>query len=148
MRNEIETLNNIGPYIADGFITRSIWNGRTVPLQNLQQLKDFIIRRANNVSENEARQRISDWLKKVTKNQRSSQCLNDARYRRVINGTERNYKIREWNYYAFNAVIEYWNSVIDADLIYQNRNIKAKIPRKIASLGARLKYPLQCQVNI
>lgn len=146
MEDNLQSLNNIGPYIAERFVTHSRWNGADVPIQNLQQLKNFIIRRANNIDENEAKEKISQWLKVITKNQRNSQCLNNQKYRKVIEGVERNYKVREFNFYAFNAIIDYWVSVIPVNLVYAGKNIKQKIPRRITQVGITHKYPLQCTV--
>lgn len=145
MNNQtLQEITYIGPYIANRFNTHSVWNGQNVPVDNLQQLKEFIVRRANNVNENQAKKKISEWLKNVTTNQRSQQCLENENYIRDIDGVERRYKIRKFNFFAYNAIIDFWNQVIPNDMLYQNKRIKMKIPRKIPQLSIRHKYPVAC----
>lgn len=143
-QQSLQELTYIGPYIANRFQNNSIWNGQNVQINNLQQLKDFIIRRANNLNENQAKTKISEWLKNVTLNERSQQCLENENYVRNIDGIERRYKIRKFNFFAYNAIIDFWNQVIPNDMVYQNRNVKLKIPRKIPRLSERNKYPTAC----
>jgi hypothetical protein len=138
----LRDLKYIGSYLERNFREQSYWPpdgafATRQPITTQAQLLTFVrTRGSQNIAK--TKERLTLWLKDVTRNERAGQCIEPGKR---IRNRVRLYKVRESNLEGYNAIVEFLRENLAGTVHY------GKIPAKLPHISVKRKYPVECKVN-